>query len=279
MIEVRDEDRITVSVRGVNANTVVEFLVNITDVNGRRYTLQFELEDADGDRSITSLNSTVGDVSGDGVITSATARIVRGTVPSQPGEFWSEMDLRRGNKVIANIAFGYQYGGHPVAYPNAPLLGPLDGKGRLYWAQEAGDVAGNVVDTTPLALANTRRIVRGVIIKYHQVGGAAATITATLRDMATAVGPTNWSIESDTWVSPSLVLGANEEGLMHIGEHGFLSTNDAGVLAYADNTSAPNPFPLEVNADDTVDLLVAASGGASGDDYDVWVQYEEWITI
>ncbi len=153
----------------------------------------------------------------------------------------------------------------------------LSGKGALDWVQEGNDVAGNVVATVNLAVSDARRIVRGVIVKYHQVGGSAATITITLRDLADSGGPTNWSIDSDTWVSPDLVLGANEEGLIHIGEHGFLSTNDAGTLAYADNTTAPNPFPLTVEAGDPVDLLIAASGGASGDDYDVWVQYEEWI--
>ncbi len=153
----------------------------------------------------------------------------------------------------------------------------LSGKGYLDWVQEANDAAGNVVTTVGLAAANARRIVHAIIVKYHQVGGAAATITITLRDLADSGGPTNWSIESDTWVSPDLVLAANEEGLMHVGEHGFLSTNDAGVLAYADNTTAPNPFPLLVEENDPVDLIIAASGGASGDDYDVWVQYEEWI--
>lgn len=166
---------------------------------------------------------------------------------------------------------------------NQPSLGfygdALGGKGYLSWVQEGNDVAGNVATTVNLAATNTRRIIHAVIIKYHQTGGAAATITITLRDLADSGGPTNWSIESDTWVSPDLVLAANQEGLIHVGEHGFLSTNDAGVLAYADNTTAPNPFPLVVDEGDPVDLLIAASGGASGDDYDVWVQYEEWAEV
>ncbi len=156
--------------------------------------------------------------------------------------------------------------------------GPGGGEGRLYWAQEANDIAGNVVTTVNLAAATTRRMIRAIIVKYHQVGGADATITLTLRDLADSGGPTNWSIESDTWVSPSLVLAANQEGLIHVGEHGFVATNDAGTIAYADNTTAPNPFPFMVASGETVDLIIAASGGASGDDYDVWVQYEEWFS-
>lgn len=288
MIDVRRGDRVTASIRGVNADVVVQFLVNITPdpfqedgvlVPGEPYTLEILVTDADGDRTISSVNDDTGNISSDGVITSATARVFSGTAPSQPGELWSELDLRRNSLTIANMAFGYQYGGHPVSYPNAPLDGPLDGPGRWIWVQEADDIAGNVIDITNLAATNTRRIVRAILIKYHQVGGATATITATIRDLVTAVGPTNWSIESDTWTSPGLALGANEEGLMHIGENGFLSTNDAGTLAYADITTAPNPLPLVLGPADTVDLLVAAASGAAGDDYDVWVLYEEWIVI
>lgn len=155
----------------------------------------------------------------------------------------------------------------------------VSGRGYLHWVQEADDVAGNVADTTTLAITNLRRIVRAIIVKYHQTGGSAITLTITLRDMATAAGPTNWSIASDTWVSPTLTLGANEEGLIHVDQHGFVATNDAGTLAYADNTTAPNPFPLDVQDGDTVDIIVAAGSGASGDDYDVWVQYEDWVEV
>lgn len=154
---------------------------------------------------------------------------------------------------------------------------PVSGHGFVNWVQESDDIAGNAVATINLAATNTRRRALGVVVKYHQVGGGDATITITLRDMATGVGPTNWSIDSDTWISPSLVLGANQEGLIHVGEHGFVALNDAGVLSYADNSTAPNPFPFLVLSGDTVDLIIAASGGASGDDFDVWVQYEEWM--
>lgn len=152
--------------------------------------------------------------------------------------------------------------------------------GRLYWNQEADDVAGNVTTTVNLAAADRRRFVRAIIVKYHRDGNAAtATLTITLRDLATAAGPTGWSIASDTWVSPTLTLTANEEGLIHVGEHGFVSTNDAGTLSYADNSSSPNPFPLWVNTGETVDLIIAAGSGVAGDDYDVWVQYEEWVEV
>lgn len=153
-----------------------------------------------------------------------------------------------------------------------------DRLGRLYWNQEADDAAGNATTTVNLGATNARRIVRAVLVKIHSSGDVATrTWTITLRDLATAAGPTNWSIASDTWVSPTLTLTANEEGLIHIGEHGFVSTNDAGTLAYADNSSAPNPFPMWIAEGETADLIIVAGAGEAADDYDVWVQYEEWI--
>ncbi len=174
------------------------------------------------------------------------------------------------------VLSGYVYSEHGLGLV---LEHSLDGPGYLHWVQEGNDVAGNVVTTVSLAASNLRRIVRAIIIKYEQTGGSTATITAAIRDMASSSVPTNFTIDSDTWISPDLVLAANEQGLMHVGEHGFLSTNDNATLAYADNSTAPNPFPLLVDQDDAVDLLVAAAAGASGDDYDVWVQYEDWIEV
>ncbi len=191
------------------------------------------------------------------------------------GRTFAQLAIENGGR----LCFGYMYGNHIVVKGDYVEAGPGGGEGRLYWAQEANDAAGNIVTTVNLALANTRRMIRAIIVKYHQAGGADATITMTLRDLADSGGPTGWSIESDTWVSPSLVLAANQEGLIHVGEHGFVATNDAGTIAYADNTTAPNPFPFMVASGETVDLIIAAAAGASGDDYDVWVQYEEWLTL
>ncbi len=215
----------------------------------------------------------------DGYVVSAIANFEASGATPKRGQTYGVLQILNPNQglIMGRLARGYVYGGAGLSLGQDDEA--LSGKGYLRWVQEANDAAGNVVTTVNLAATNVRRIVRGIIVKYHQVGGAAATITITLRDLADSGGPTNWSIDSDTWVSPDLVLGANQEGLIHVGEHGFLSTNDAGVLAYADNTTAPNPFPLVIDEGDPVDLLIAASGGASGDDYDVWIQYEEWIEI
>ncbi len=177
-----------------------------------------------------------------------------------------------------NILAGYLYNEFN------PSMGwsedPLSGKGNLIWVQEADDAAGNATTTVNLATANAHRIVRAILVKYHASGDAATrNLTITLRDLATAVGPTGWSIDSDTWTSPILALTLDQEGLIHVGEHGFLSLNDAGAITYADNTSVPNPFPLELEDDETADLIIAAASGNAADDYDVWVQYEEWLEV
>ncbi len=207
----------------------------------------------------------------DGVVEDA---FINGSGLGVRGQTFVQLVIQNGGR----LCFGYMYANHIVVMGDYVEAGPGGGEGRLYWVQEANDAAGNIITTVNLALANTRRMIRAIIVKYHQAGGADATITMTLRDLADSGGPTGWTIDSDTWVSPSLVLGANQEGLIHVGEHGFVATNDAGTIAYADNTTAPNPFPFMVASGETVDLIIAAAAGASGDDYDVWVQYEEWIT-
>ncbi len=211
----------------------------------------------------------------DGWITDVILRPL--TAPTKRGTCYANLQIRRHNIGIYNLGQDYIFSNNGIVL--GEFHGPLEGRGNLDWIQEANDAAGNVVTPVSLARTNSRRMIRAIMVKYHQVGGADATITITLRDLADSGGPTNWSIESDTWVSPSLVLGANQEGLIHVGEHGFVSTNDAGVITYADNTTAPNPFPFMVEEGETADLIIAASGGASGDDYDVWVQYEEWIEL
>lgn len=186
------------------------------------------------------------------------------------------MGIQGSDSRISSLASGYV--SDEVKLGLGHFESPLSEKGHLHWVQEADDAAGTATTTVNLAQINTHRIVRAVIVKYHSSNDVATrAITITLRDIATAAGPTNWSIASDTWISPTLTLTADEEGLFHIGEHGFVSTNDAGTLAYADNASAPNPFPLELEEGETADLIIVSASANAADDYDVWVQYEDWI--
>ncbi len=223
----------------------------------------------------TSGSSRLGD---SGWLVGVEVEVIGGGV--KRGENWGQLQIINGNtNRVRHAAFtGYIHdeGSSQLGF----FESSTDGKGFLHWVQEANDAAGNVTTTVNLAVTNAHRIVRAILVKYHASGDAATrTITITLRDLATAAGPTGWSIASDTWTSPTLTLTVNEEGLMHVGEHGFLSTNDAGTLAYADNTSAPNPFPLELEDGETADLIIVAGLGEAADDYDVWVQYEDWIEV
>ncbi len=268
---VKDGDQFAITTAATVTNECFARVI-VTDDNGQDQ--KFETQHTPTSDRILASTIMSGFVRGDGYVTRCTGGV--GSAGVKRGELFAELViLDRTTRNVGIMAAGYI--GDERNLNLGVIRETTEGRGLLHWVQEGNDVAGNVTTTVNLAATNARRMIRGIVIKYHQVGGADATITLTLRDMATAVGPTNWTIASDTWVSPSLVLAANQEGLIHVGEHGFLSTNDAGTIAYADNTSAPNPFPLEVQDADTVDLLIAASGGASGDDYDVWVQYEEWI--
>ncbi len=175
-----------------------------------------------------------------------------------------------------SLCLGYVYDEKPLGLGVFEDI--LSGKGFLNWIQEGNDVAGSSDTTVNLATTNARRIVRQILVKYHADGNAATrTVNLQLRDIGDTSGPTGFAIDADTWISPTLTLIADEEGIIHVGEHGFLSVNDEGTLSYADNSSAPNPFPLELEEGETGDLIVNIGSGQAGDDYDVFVQYEEWL--
>lgn len=249
--------------------------LNVTSDSGQDHPFE-TLQTPNTDRTAAS-TLLQGFVPEDGFVTRAFVSHLSGTSGVKRGQNYAFLQiLDRAGRTVGKLCSGYLYEGNNIHL--GMFESNLEGKGFLSWVQEADDIAGNASDTTALAIANARRTVRGIIVKYHSSSDSATrTLTITLRDMATAAGPTGWSIASDTWISPTLTLIANEEGLIHVGEHGFVSTNDAGTLAYADNSSAPNPFPLEVQDADTVDLIIAAGAGEAADDFDVWVQYEEWI--
>lgn len=202
------------------------------------------------------------------------------------GQFYYQMLVGQNMDEVSSdprqaLGQGYLYDMSPAVLGWFEEAGSGPGyPGYLDWVQEGNDVAGNVTTTVSLGVANARRIVRQILIKYHSSGDAATrTLTLTLRDIGDTSGPTGFSISQDTWVSATVTLTVNEEGIIHVAEHGFVSYNDAGTITYADNSSAPNPFPLTVEEGETADLIIAAGSGNANDDYDVWVQYEEWVEV
>lgn len=193
------------------------------------------------------------------------------------GEFFASLILTRG-EVDQIVASGYYYALHNVTV--GELEESTSGKGFLDWIQIANDVAGNVVTTTSLAASNARRIIRAIIVKYHASADVASrVINIDLRDVGDTSGPTGFSIDNEVWVSAGITLTASEEGVLYVGDHGFVSFNDNDTVTYADNTTAPNPFPLPVEEGDTADLRIAITSGNANDDYDAFLQIEEWIEI
>lgn len=213
----------------------------------------------------------------EGEIVDATVGIVRGSVPSQPGQTYVEARLFHGGGTpVQTFLAGKLYDHHD------PSLGafesPLDGRGNLDWVQIANDVAGDTTTTHNLAVTGARRVYHDVLWKYHcDATMANRTLDIFLRDLADTSGPTGFSIVADVWNSTDLVLSANEDGINYIGKDGFQSLNDNGTLTYIDNTTVPHPFPLTVEEGDTGDLVFSATLGEAGDDYDIWLLIEEWV--
>ncbi len=152
----------------------------------------------------------------------------------------------------------------------------FDGRGYRAWTQIANDVSGNVVTTQALAASNAFRRLLGVVIKYHCDGNSASRKPrAILRDAVDASGPTGFSMDYDIWTAPeSLTLTANEEAVIYAGSTGTVMRNDNGTLNQDQVNSA---LPFEIVEDDPVDLIISATQGLAGDDYDAFMYIEEWI--
>ncbi len=178
--------------------------------------------------------------------------------------------------LMSTLARGYLYLGGGISLGQDDEA--LSGRGHLRWVQEANDVAGNLDTAIVLAAAGARRKVHAILVKYHSSGDVATrTLLIHLRDIADTSGPTGFSINADGWRTPQISMTQNEEGLVFVKE-GTLVTNDNGSVT-RDDSAQGNPFPFWVTEDDTTDLVVDIGSGESADDYDAWVQYEEWIEV
>ncbi len=205
---------------------------------------------------------------------------VEGASGVRRGQVWVASFIRQTShaRPRAQLFQGYS---HDEFHPQLGFFeSPLSGRGYLDWNQDANDVAGSSDTTINLASANARRVVRGVLVKFHCDGTVASrTIILRLRDVADTSGPTGFSIEADVWESPTLTLTADQEGIIYVAEHGYVASNDNGTLSYADNSSNPNPFPLTLEDGETADIIVDITSGQAGDDYDVFTHIEEWLEV
>ncbi len=252
-MDVRDGDKITGAARGITSDLVFEYLVNWTRAkDGKRLTLGFQITDADGDRTIASRNKN-DEFEGDGTITSATIRIVAGTVPSGPGEEFVELDLRRNNKIIGSVAAGYMFGGHPVSYPNAVLEGSLDGPGR------------KVNNEAPSTLVNNTALTR--------------TITVPTFTRVRVEGGRVFNADD---VARSITITA-DDGTQEIIRYNQDSLGASGVLAYPNTVTnqdgySPGSSDLLV-AGDRVNIAFAAGGASAGGTARSSCNWEEWLAF
>ncbi len=156
----------------------------------------------------------------------------------------------------------------------------------LFGAQEWRIIADDVapVDITEiLAATNARRIVYGFVWYYNASGDAATRVlTASVRKPG-RTRPTGYGTSTTTrvWVSASVTLTVNEEGLIYAvntgGRDGLTVYNDNGTVTVDDHTTAPSPFPLRVSQNDLVEIFFDITDGHANDRHTIMVLQEEWI--
>ena len=66
---------------------------------------------------------------------------------------------------------------------------------------------------------------------------------------------------------------------MFVGENAIASFNDTGVVTYANNTTAPHPFPLTVREAEILDIVFEPASGNANDRYSIYALIEEWLVL
>lgn len=196
------------------------------------------------------------------------------------GQCFLLVQLFRAGNVIQNLATGYWDEVHSPSLNEFVEAGPAGGEGHLVWNQAGNDEAGNVATTINLGVANALRCYKQLFILYHSSADVATRVIGVLlRDLAVAGGPTGFSIARDFWLEDTINLTQNEEGIwwMKEGGSGIITYNDNGTRTQADHTTDSSIFPFWAMEDETGDIIVTVTDGNAADDYDVWIQYEEWI--
>lgn len=168
-----------------------------------------------------------------------------------------------------------------VDVPHLPLgffEPPCSGRGKLSWVTVASDVAGNTDTALALGVAGALRLVRGIVV-YYDASADVANRTVRMRvDRVGGAVPTGFAAGTadDQWNQAAITLSASEQGSLYTTDE-FSSSNDATVLSVENNASAPNPFPMWVEPDDNIRLLVVMGSGHANDRYSAYAQIEEWI--
>ncbi len=274
---VKDDQFTLRTISSIALQVSCDFVVEYDDGGVAHFPLQVT---AESNRTIAAV-TTRGRVSRPGMLISANAQ----ASGAKRGQLYCQLRIASASTFGENrqwVGRGYIYDEHSVTMGDFHEAGPGSGNGFLDWEQIADDVSGNVVTTTALAVTNTRRIVRGLLLKYHADSNVATrNVVITLRDVADTSGPTGFTIDEDVWESTTLALTQDQEGLVYINAGSgqgpsYHSINDAGTISILNNASANTPFPLSVEEGDTGDIVIQAENGVAGDDYDAFLLVEEW---
>jgi len=214
------------------------------------------------------------------IVTGGGLYIEEATPALKRGQFYARLLLLRAG-LEECLCCGYLYSGKPfVAIGEHIEPGPGGGNGFDSWITAASNEAGNVTTTVNLGVANAFRRYKGFVLYYNCAAVAATRTVQALFRAAGGAKPTGFGSDPDLWASLSLTLTTGEEGAMFLSQNGqYIATNDAGTIAVSNNTTAANPFPMDVDESAPEDLVFLAALGEATDVYSAFLRVEEWLVI
>lgn len=272
-LDVELDDNLLCVAYGIDAGLRIRYSFNITKPDGERKLITTELPNtADRSRTSTRIKNLPRCT-----VTSARAQVFGGTIGG-PGELLVEAALDRRGHVIGTLFQDYLTLSQP-AYPNSGPKNPLDGPGRLYWLTVADDVTPGTGVTTTLAATNARRLIHGFAWYYHAGADVADRTMRALMHQPGPSLPTGMTAGNKTrpWANANAVtVSAGQEGLI-FAKDGIVAEVDNGVVAYNNNSTQPNPFPLLVEEDDIADLDLVVGAAETADRHSAHILMEEWI--
>lgn len=197
------------------------------------------------------------------------------------GQCYVQAHVRTGggadDPIRSTLLADYLYALHAVPLGRFVDPGPSGGSGNLFILDIAEDVT-PIDISTALGVTGAIRKIHEFAWWYHAGADAGDRVLNASFVEPLGPGPTGFSITAHFWISAGITLSVNEEGLM-FGKEGFTSFNDNGSLTYANTTTAPNPLPLWVRGDDTVDFFTDVTDAFAADRHSIRMLVEEWLNV
>lgn len=215
----------------------------------------------------------------------ANGYVVSGQVTSATtlgrGQCYVQAHVRTGggadDPIRSTLLGDYLYGLHAAPLGRFVDPGPSGGPGNLFILDIAEDVT-PIDISTALGVTGAIRKIHEFAWWYHSSGDVAdRTLVASFVEPL-GPGPTGFSILATFWLSATLTLSANEEGLM-FSKEGYTSYNDNGTLTRDDQTTSPSVLPLLVRGDDSVDFFTDVTLAEAADRHSIRILMEEWLNV